>query len=372
MAVAEPYPTEAVFTDGLLSYYVSSGFGTMQVRACKILQDWVEREATWEEWKDGETWETPGAYGATDVGECGEEFTLSPGNIGGYIFIDVTDLLTAGTDRVLNIKLQPSCEPNTSGWCNSSYYLVSQNGAGSPPSLLVEVSLAATATPTPTPTSTDTPLPTSTPTSTPTATATRTPTNTPTSTPTVTPTGSSATSTPTWTATSTFTPTPTKTATPTFTATPTPGAHAQSRVLINEVCPNMTNTDLFPDGILTNDNAVELFSAAGDDLTSYWLCSNNKCTRLRGTMAARSYSVFYEALDQFDPLATAGSVRLLDRSTVPATVVDSIAWSYVNPNKCIARVYDGADTWVENRWPSIGFGNSSWAITPTPTVTPTP
>lgn len=372
IAIAEPYPTEAVFTEGLLSYYVSSGFGTMQVRACQVLRDWIEREATWDEWEDGEAWETPGAYGVTDVGECGEEVTLSAGSIGSYVLFDVTDLLTAGTDRVLNIKLQPSCEPNTSGWCNSSYYLVSQNGIGSPPSLLVEVSLAATATPTPTPTATATRLATSTPTPTPTATATNTPTATPTSTPTVTPTGSSATSTPTWTATATFTATPTKTATPTFTATPTPGAHAQGRVLINEVCPNLTNVDLLPDGIFSNDNAVELFSALGDSLTNYWLCGVNRCVRLSGTMTAGSYKVFYNTLDQIDLQSTIGSVRLLNRSTVPATVIDSIAWTYVNPNKCIARIYDSADTWVENRWPSIGFGNSSWAITPTPTVTPTP
>jgi len=82
--------------------------------------------------------------------------------------------------------------------------------------------------------------------------------------------------------------------------------------------------------------------------------------------------VFYQALNEINPLAVNGEVRLIDGSTVPATIIDSVSWAYVNTDHCIARVYDGAPTWVENRWPTMGFGNSSWAITPTPTVTPTP
>jgi hypothetical protein len=131
----------------------------------------------------------------------------------------------------------------------------------------------------------------------------------------------------------------------------------------------MTNTDIFPDGVIGNDNAVELFAPLAYDVTGYWLCSNNKCFRLSD--AVNGYSVFYEALGEID-LSSNGSVRLLDSSEVPWRVVDSVAWLYVNPNHCIARIYDGADTWEEKRWPSIGFGNSSWVVTPTPTVTPTP
>jgi hypothetical protein len=345
-----------------LYYYVSSGFGTMQVRVCKVLTGWTEQGATWNVYKTGLEWQIPGAYGESDIGDCGDPVTLSPGNIGSVVAFDVTKFLEAGTDRVLNIKLEPSCEPNNANWCNSSYYLTSQNGVGAGgvwPSLFIEIS-SATSTPTPTPTATPTRLATSTPT----PTATRTPTQT--STPTVTPTGVSGTSTPVPTATSV------STATPTFTATPTPGAHAQDNVVINEVCPNLTNIDLFPDSILGNDNAIELYSAQINSLSNLWLCSNNRCLRLRGTMGAGSYAVFYQALEQLDPLATLGDVRLIDRSTVPATTIDSIAWTYVNQDHCIARVYDGADTWEEKQWPSIGFGNSSWAITPTPTVTPAP
>lgn len=370
VAVAVPYPTEAVFIDGRLAYYVNSGFGTMQVTVCRVLENWQELEATWEEWESGEPWQENGAYGTSDIGQCADPVTIETSDIGTYQFFDVTDLLTAGTSRVLNVKLEASCEPNTSGWCNSSYYLTSQNGEGPQGTLFIEASVGVTPTPTSTPTATRTRVPTSTPTQTWTATptATSTPTRTPTAVPSNTPGG--ATSTPTPTATRTPTATPTRTGVPTPTNTPTPSI---SGIVINEVCPNMQNIDLFPDGTLGNDNAVELFAVTETDVSNYWLCGHNNCIRLNGeTIPERSYSVFYQEVDGPRLVASNGSVVLMDASTVPWTTVDVVSWSLVNPNKCLARVYDAGSTWQEKQWPTMGFGNSSWSTLPTPTVTPTP
>lgn len=135
----------------------------------------------------------------------------------------------------------------------------------------------------------------------------------------------------------------------------------------------MVNIDLFPDGTLGNDNAVELFAVTQTDVSNYWLCGHNSCIRLRGeTVPYRGYSVFYQEVDGPRLIPGGGSVTLYDSSTVPWSVVDTISWSSVNADHCIARVYDAASTWRENRWPTIGYGNSSWALTPTPTVTPAP
>lgn len=372
VALAVPYPTQAVFIDGRLYYYVNSGFGEMEVRACRVLVDWIEDKATWEEWAINETWEESGAYGSGDIGGCSDPVTLTTEDIGTYVLFDVTDLLTAGTSRVLNVKLEPTCEPNTSGWCNSSYYLTSKNGSGPAATLFVEASVGVTPTPTATRTPTRTALPTSTATHTATATPTRTPTvtSTPTATPTWTPGGNTPTLTPTPTRTPTATAVVLPTAAPAFTATPTP---ATSGIVINEVCPNMVNIDLFPDGTLGNDNAVELFTVTATDVSNYWLCGHNSCLRLRGTtIPQRTYSVFYQEIDGPRLVPTSGEVILYDASTVPWTVVDSVSWANVNADRCLARVYDASSTWQEKRWPTMGFGNSSFSTTPTPTVTPTP
>jgi hypothetical protein len=138
----------------------------------------------------------------------------------------------------------------------------------------------------------------------------------------------------------------------------------------------MVNVDLFPDGILGNDNAVELFATGvGSEplnVTGWKLCTWNMCTNLRGTITGRQYLVFYEALNEIQLFPQNGLVELFDANTVPWTLIDSIQWANVNSDYCLARVYDAASTWQQMRWPTVGFGNSSWATTPTPTVTPTP
>lgn len=136
----------------------------------------------------------------------------------------------------------------------------------------------------------------------------------------------------------------------------------------------MQNTDLFPDGILSDgmDNALELFAVGDVDVSMYKLCTSSRCFNLSGEIVDGSFSVFYQALYEVNLLATDGRAILYDTSVIPWGIVDSINWAYVYPDYCIARVYDAAATWEQKRWPSIGFGNSSWSVTPTPTVTPTP
>jgi hypothetical protein len=370
VAVAIPYPTDTHFTSGTLSYYVNSGFGTMNVRPCLLLPEFTERYATWEEYDDDGGWQIPGAYGTSDIGACADVVTITSADIETYVDFDVRSILVAGETRVLNVKLEASCIPNTVGYCNSSYYLTSQNGMGPQPTLVIGASSATALTSTPTRTSTPTTLATSTVTSIPTSTPTRTPTPTLTATPTATPTGSSFTSTPTPTTTNTSTATPTATATLVLTSTPTP---ATAKLFINEVCPSGRYIDLFPDGILGYgfDNALELFAVGDVDVDNYTLCTSNKCFDLQGTIEDRAYSVFYQALNEVRLTSLFGFATIYDKSVIPWQVVDSINWSRVNFDQCIARVYDGAAAWEEKPWPSIGFGNSAWAITPTPTVTPT-
>lgn len=379
VSVAVPYPTASVFGSGILSYFVNAGFGSMTVTPCKVLQDFTETGATWNNYAVASPWQTPGAYGASDVGACADPVTISKDMVGTPVYFDVTSLLSAGTPRLLNIKLVPSCTPNASGFCNSSFYLTSQNCQavncyGSLPSLLVTSSVGVTPTPAATGTPTRTAVPTST--ATPTFTATATATGTPTSTPTRTPTSTGApgaTHTPVPTV-NTPTATPTKTPGATFTPTPTP---AVAGVFINEVCPNMENIDLFPDGTLGSDtlgidNALELFATEDVDMTGYKLCTVfGRCINLRGTISNRSYLVFYQALNEVN-LAAAGSATLYNYNVVPPEVIDTITWTAVNPDHCIARVHDASSTWQEKRWPTMGFGNSSFSTTPTPTVTPTP
>lgn len=386
VSVAANYPTAAAIHVAVLQYYVSaagSNAGTMNVTPCRLLRDFRETEATWNLYASGQAWQTPGAYGAGDVGPCSTPVAISTADVGSYVQFDVRNLVQPGATPGLNIVLRPACTPNPSGYCNADYFLRSQNNTldNNYPSLDIWASVSGS---TPTPTWTATPTWTPLPTSTPTATATRTPTRTatPTFTPTATPTwtaaptntpgGPTPTRTPTATATATRTPTATATATrtpaATVTATPTP---ALSGLIINEICPNMTNTDLFPDGILGNDNAVELLALTGPyNLTGFKLCSNNVCKDLRGVLDAGQYSVFYQALREVNLAAYNSEVVLYDTRQVPWQVVDTQGWRYVGPDLCLARVYDGAQAWDVLRWPSMGFGNSAWGTTPTPTVTP--
>jgi hypothetical protein len=370
------FPTDAAFQFARLEYYVASGFGSMFVEPCVIKRDWTEFDATWLQYDDENSWQEPGAYGEDDVGACGPVVPIDSSSVGNYVTFLVETLMDTGSG--LNIKLRPYCIPNPSGWCNAEYRLASKNNTtdASPPELILIVNApGATPTPTPTRTPTRTALPAATNTPTPTATPTRTPTPTFTATVTPTPTGSviPATATPTPTRTSTPTATPTRTAVATLTPTPTP---AISGLIINEVCPAMVNVDLFPDGILGNDNAVELFATGvGSEplsVTGWKLCTWNMCTNLRGTITSRQYLVFYEALNEIQLFPQNGRVELFDANTVPWTLIDSIQWANVNNDYCLARIYDASSTWQQTRWPTMGYGNSSWATTPTPTVTPTP
>ena len=135
----------------------------------------------------------------------------------------------------------------------------------------------------------------------------------------------------------------------------------------------MTNVDLFPDGILGNDNAIELFNPTTRSfiLTGYRLCTNLKCVNLSGDIAARSYKVFYEALGETE-LQYANERVYIQSLDPPYNTIDSVTWSSVYENQCYKRIYDGASAWTNTYLPSMGFGNSSWAITPTPTVTAAP
>lgn len=143
--------------------------------------------------------------------------------------------------------------------------------------------------------------------------------------------------------------------------------------MVNEVCPNETSVDLFPDGILNNDNAIELFNAGTFpfDMTGYQLCSSRSCYVLNGTIAPRSYKVFYEALGETD-LEYAHEVVYIQSLTPPYTVIDSVSIAYAQQNQCYKRLYDSSPTWTNTYLPTMGYGNSSWALTPTPTVTATP
>lgn len=375
------YPVGTTFTSATLSYWVASGYGEMTVTPCLVKRDWNELQATWLNYSIGYAWQLPGAYGPEDQGVCGIPVFLSPEDIETLQSINVTSLMQAGVSPALNVKLLASCVPNASGYCNAEYRLGSINNTTDSPLPELDVyANAAGTTPTSTSTSTATAtrLATSTPTPTFTSTPTRTPT--PTNTATATATWTPGGNTPTPTRTPTRTPTPGATATatglpPTLTPTPTPGAIG---VVINEVCPNTQNLDLFPDGILGDDNALELFVAEETYVGNYKICTQDRCHSLTGRLSGSaflqegSYNVFYQALGEIKVDAYNGSATLYDSSTVPWTVVDTISWAYVNADHCLARVYDGAATWEEKRWPTMGFGNSSFSTIPTPTITPTP
>lgn len=342
----------------------------MIVTPCQVRANWDEWQATWNRSSASTPWQTPGAYGPNDVGDCGTPVPLSTVDASQWVQFDVRNLMSR--DMGLNLKLEPVCTPDTSGYCSAQANLVSKDSGSvaNRPYFIAFFTTGSTLTATPTRTSTPTPIPTSTflPTATPTWTPTSTPTRTPT--PTVTPTpptGATATSTPTVTPTST--PIPTGTAPPTVTSTPTPNVSA---LKLNEVCARMTNTDLFPDGRLdSGDNAVEIVNRTGTTVTldGYWLCSGAICESLTGSIGNGGYKVFYQALGEVD-LAGANDLVYLQHISQPEPV-DSVSIAYQNPDYCYARQWDANGPWVESSWPSIGFGNSSWSVTPTPTRTPT-
>lgn len=369
------FPTDVTFGQAVLSVYnVGQWGGAALVKPCKILRTWTEAGATWNSYAAGSAWQTPGAYGASDVSTCGTPVPVATTDYGQWVQFNVGNLMTR---QGLNIKLQPFCTPNTSGYCESQTSYASKDSYLTyKPQLEVYWSASITPTPTPTRTPTATPLPTSTPTSTFTPTPTRTPTATSTATPTVTPTPvagtPTATATPSPTTTPTATPTRTATATPTLTVTPTPNA---ATIKLNEICARMTNVDAYPDGMLNSgDNAVELVNKTGTDvdLAGYRLCSGSVCFDLSGTIRNGGYKVFYQALREVDLAGANDLVTLVNTTTAPWTVVDTLSIAYQQPNQCYARLYDASGPWIEQRWPTLGFGNSSWAVTPTPTITPTP
>ena len=154
------------------------------------------------------------------------------------------------------------------------------------------------------------------------------------------------------------------------TATPPPGAYPFA-LIINEVCPRETNVDLFPDGQLGNDNAVELFNTGTEpfNMAGYRLCTNLTCINLAGEIAPRKYKVFYEALGEVD-LQYANERVYLQSLTPPYATINSVQIAFAYPNQCFARLYDGSTTWTNTYLPTMGFGNSAWSHTPTPTVTP--
>jgi hypothetical protein len=135
----------------------------------------------------------------------------------------------------------------------------------------------------------------------------------------------------------------------------------------------MTNVDLFPDGTLGNDNAVELFNPSTSTfvLSGYRLCTNLQCTNMIGEIAPRSYKVFYEALGETQ-LQYANERVYIQSLTPPFNTIDSVTWVSVYENQCYKRIYDGSSTWTNTYLPSMGFGNSAWSVTPSPTATTSP
>ena len=177
--VEVPFALPATPRAAYLSYYVASaslGSGTAYVKPCKMAREWVENEATWNRSAATVAWQTPGAYGATDIGPCGTPVPIATTDVGHYVTFNVGTMLESDG---LSVKLEPECTPNTLGYCNADYNLqAGRLGAANPPRLEVWVnSTVATWTPTPTRTRTPTRTPTATmtlsptPTTTPTATA---------------------------------------------------------------------------------------------------------------------------------------------------------------------------------------------------------
>lgn len=339
-----PFSVNGTIISAALCFYVTQKTGTTNqwVYYREILSDWDDDYATWTNRLSSTAWNVAGAYG-TDVGpeNIGSLWSLAANN---WKCHDVTQYADASTG--LNVKLQPQCPIGTTS-CNSTYKVASINysDVSLRPYVIVEYQpIAPTQTPTPTPTRTptDTPTATQTPTITPGG-----PTNTPTRTPTATPIG--------------YQP-------PTPTATPT-GISSNGDVKINEICINPSIDQLPGGGVNVGDRAVELWNSknASINVSPYYLCSITNCVKLRGNISSGKYRVIYQGTEKLILSPMSVNLSLRDYGVTPYRIVDSVVLGNLPLGKCWARVYDGSSSWVLTNWPTLGWGNSIYSRTPTPT-----
>jgi hypothetical protein len=292
-------------------------------------------------------WEVPGAYGPLDVGDVIDRPTVPAGTPipGDVLIIDFLPLITAGYPETMTLKLEPSCDPNAFGLCNtfsnfrSSEYSIAANR----PLVVIDVRQGATMTPTPT--------------ATPTPTLVATPTPTPTRTPT--PTGTPPTATP--------TPTATAGATPTPTVTPTP----LPRFVINEVGTS-PDSDWNGDGeVNERDRFVELCNFTGAtiplDGRYYVRFDGAPSVAFGGSIANNSCFVAWYGLsgELFRPQIYGGTFDLVR----DGQIIDQARTAQMPLGKCLARFPDSSSTWVYQRC-SPGEKNSFWLLNPSPTPTP--
>lgn len=334
------YGIDGTFVSAQLCAFVlestSLGSEPMMLNVRSMNKYWVELEATWEKARNITDWEIDGAYGATDVDASSYNHIYLP-TINEWSCIDVSDVVTLSS---FDFKLEPQCNSIT---CDIAVGIASTNHPDVSLRPYIAISyIPEELTPTPTPTATRTPTPT--PTATPGG-----PTATPTPTPTVTPTGAPG------------TPTPTPTV-----------ISASGNVLINEICTSPRFDQLPGGGVNEGDRAVELWNSNSStiDLRGYRLCSTLNCINLKGSIQSNGYRVLYQGLDKilFDPNHVV--LNLYDYGTTPYTVSDSVNLATPFPGKCWARLYNGSPTWVQNNYPTLGWGNSIYAVTPTPTYDP--
>lgn len=325
------YVTEVSSTNGV----------RMRLSTRRILRDWVPNQSTWNIYATGSNWQTAGAYGANDVSALYHTVDYLP-TLNTVSCVNISNAFNFNADEA-QIKLESAC-PSGTTTCSITVGFGSINHAeiSKRPYIIMNYIPAA-------------------PTSTPTPTATRTPTRTPTATP-----GGPA-----------DTPTPTPTATPTGNIpapTPTPTNLAPGNgIKINELCINPTIYDQLPGGgINASDRAVELWngSTSSKSLTNYVLCGTTNCVLLNGVMGSGRYRVLYQGLEGLVMDPGDSSFVLRDYNTTPYTVVDQVDLAPLFPGKCWARAYDGSPTWVERNFPTLGWGNSIYGTTPTPTPKP--
>lgn len=315
-------------------------------------------------------WVSPGAYPPTDVSFALNTKFIPRGSVqvGDVVEFRVKDTFES-PPNTFRIKLEPYCITNSSCFSLIEFASSENSIIDARPYIRIEArggtAPTATYTPTPTPTFVHTPTPTPTPTATPTKTPTPTPTNTPTPTPTgvfVPPTNTPV-GIPTNTPTPTVTPTSTATATPTFTPVP-------ADVLINEVCNNLDEFDLWPDGTVDEgDRSIELFNTTTStiDLSIYRLCTNGQsCVWLDGSMPARTRKVYYQKFDNIVLYPTGGWVRLTKYASGPGVEVSFWNMGAQTPDRCWARTYDGGPT-ITEQLPTMGAGNGYFNINPSPT-----
>ncbi len=174
-------PPDVTIDQALLRISVTgrSNENPMTVNVHRLLRNWSELEATYNQAAAGLGWETPGAWGAGDRISSVEGSGELPGSGVGYV--DMTNVVRAWLQQP-----QENQGVILTGESPGSVYYAFSTREGpleQRPLLLVRYRLP-TPTPTVTPTPTHTPTPTPTPTYTPTPTATPTDTPTPTATPT--------------------------------------------------------------------------------------------------------------------------------------------------------------------------------------------